>query len=329
MFDYTNEEFFDRYRFIKERLIKNKHSSVSPIAYILGGQPGAGKSSLQREILKNNKNCIIINADAFRESHPHYLSIQNTYGNEAQNYTQPFINQVTENLIAELSDQKYNLIIEGTLRTAEVPLNTCKQLKKKGYRVELHIMAVKKVISYESTILRYENAIAQGKIPRATSKAHHDAVADVICSNLDLIYNKSIFDDIKLFNRNGDCLYTTAFSCLPSEIEKEILIGHWSNEEKEMLQSIITEILNLKHKRKAKDFSEYAAETEKLLFELGSEYFYIKVTPSEVSKLQKSSIPFEGKIDSTSKSIIKVSIFDKDKALSIIKGTDQNNQLHK
>ena len=86
-------------------------------------------------------------------------------------YTQPFINAVTERLIDELSTEKYNLIVEGTLQTAEVPLKTAKDLKEKGYRTELCVMAVKPEISYESTILRYENAIAFGQTPRATSKA--------------------------------------------------------------------------------------------------------------------------------------------------------------
>ena len=86
-----------------------------------------------------------------------------------------------------MSNEKYNLIIEGTLRTAEVPLKTCLDLKQKGYSVELNIIAVKKAISYESTLLRYEVALSEGDTPRATAKAHHDMVADVIVDNLCVI----------------------------------------------------------------------------------------------------------------------------------------------
>ena len=156
----------------------------------MGGQPGAGKTILQNYILKSNKNCIVINADAFREFHPYYSEIQSAFGDDSPKYTQPFINRVTEQLISELSEEKYNLIIEGTLRTAETPINTCQMLKDKGYRVELHVIAVKKEISYESTILPYENAIALGKTPRATAKEHHDLVAESIVKNLDVIYNR-------------------------------------------------------------------------------------------------------------------------------------------
>ena len=73
-----------------------------------------------------------------------------------------------------------------------MPISTAHKLKAKGYRTELCVMAVKPEISYESTILRYENAIAFGEIPRATSKAHHDMVVDRIADNLDVIYKTGV-----------------------------------------------------------------------------------------------------------------------------------------
>ena len=148
MYQYTDYQYSGKYNLIKNILIHNKISVVKPVAFILGGQPGAGKTILQNYILKSNKNCIVINADAFREFHPYYSEIQSAFGDDSPKYTQPFINRVTEQLISELSEEKYNLIIEGTLRTAETPINTCQMLKDKGYRVELHVIAVKKEISF-------------------------------------------------------------------------------------------------------------------------------------------------------------------------------------
>lgn len=40
----------------------------------------------------------------------------------------PFSNQMTEALINRLSDQGYNLVIEGTGRTTEVPTQTANML---------------------------------------------------------------------------------------------------------------------------------------------------------------------------------------------------------
>lgn len=142
--NYSEAEFDKAYKKIIRRIIKSKSPVNNPMAYILGGQPGAGKTGLQRNLMVENSNIIIINADAYRNSHPRFNEIQAEFGTLAQRHTQPFINEVVEKLISDLSDMKYSLVIEGTLRTAEIPLNTCRMLKNKGYSVELHIISVKK-----------------------------------------------------------------------------------------------------------------------------------------------------------------------------------------
>lgn len=265
MSDFTEQEFIKKYNEIKRIETALITPEQVPAAYILGGQPGAGKTGIQTEIIRQNSNICIINADSYRKHHPHFDRIQAQYGDSSPKYTQPFINAVTEKLIDDLSNEKYNLIIEGTLRTAEVPLSTARKLKEKGYRTELCVMAVKPEISYESTILRYENAIAFGEIPRATSKAHHDMVVERIAENLDTIYESGIFDRICIYTRDNGCIYSSdASTQKPSEIEKEVLFGEWSEYEKESIRSIIQQIIELKQKRGAEDLAEYQSRSEDL-----------------------------------------------------------------
>ena len=270
MMEINEQDFIEKYNEIKQLETALLSPVQAPVAYILGGQPGAGKTSIQTELIRNNPNTLIINADSYREYHPNFAFIQAEYGDESPKYTQPFINAVTERLIDELSTEKYNLIVEGTLRTAEVPMKTAKELKERGYRTELCVMAVKPEISYESTILRYENAILLGEVPRATSKAHHDMVVERISENLDTIYESGIFDCIRIYTRDNGCIYSSdASTQIPSEIEKEVLFGEWSEYEKESLLSITQQIRKLKQNRNAEDLSEYAAHSETLLNDLG------------------------------------------------------------
>lgn len=157
-------------------------------------------------------------------------------------------------------------MIEGTLRTAEVPMKTARKLKAKGYRVELCVMAVKPDISYESTILRYENTFAFGEIPRATSKEHHDLVVDRIAGNLDIIYNSNVFDSIKIFTRDKGCIYSSDTSSQkPSDVEQGILLGEWSDYEKDNIKEIIQQIRMLKQNQIADDLDEYIKRSDKLL----------------------------------------------------------------
>lgn len=259
--NYSESEFDKAYAKIIHRISKSKSPVANPKAYILGGQPGAGKTALQRNLMIENPNIIIINADAYRNSHPRFNEIQAEFGTLAQRHTQPFINEVVEKLISDLSNMKYNLVIEGTLRTAEIPLNTCRMLKNKGYSVELHIISVKKEISYESTIYRYENNIELGMVPRATAKEDHDNVVDAICDNLDIIYAQNDFDDIKLFDREGNNLYTTKCGVSPVLIEKEKLFGAWSDFEIISYKKMIDDIIALKRSRNAPDLAKYILES--------------------------------------------------------------------
>lgn len=270
--NYSENEFESVYNEIINRLCKNKTPENKPQAYILGGQPGAGKTALQEMIVRNNKNTIVINADSYRVSHPRFKEIQAMYGDDSPTYTQPFINQVVERLINDLSDKKYNLIIEGTLRTSDVPINTCKKFKNKGYKVELDVISVKKEISYESTILRYEKKCSLGSIPRATAKLHHDKVVDAICDNLDEIYKQRIFDNINLYDREGNNIYNINKGVSPASVEKEKLFGNWNDYEIGSYTQIIEEIISLKKSRNSPDLTQYIIESSKRLNYAKSHY---------------------------------------------------------
>ena len=329
MFDYTSAQFAEQYRSIKQWVTAHFSRVRYPKAFILGGQPGAGKTSLQYLIQKQDRNVIVINADAYRKFHPYFFEIQRKYGTDSPKYTQPFINQVTEQLIDELSTESYNLIIEGTLRTATVPLNTCRALKDKGYRVELHVIAVKRAISYESTLLRYELAIQQGEIPRATAKAHHDMVADTIADNLDIICRSKTFDDIRLFDREGKCLYSTAIRELPSNMERAVLDGEWSYYEKNQLEEIVAAVRELKQARNAADYDSYVSRTDALLSSVTVPYSYLSVTKEQAERLRQNGIAFEGKTSDNGARTIRISAADRPHAEQLIAPNAAGDRLKK
>jgi len=204
--NYTNEELELVFQKILKMYMSSYSSSKNPKVFLLGGQPGAGKSGLEN-MLNLKDEYISISGDDYREYHPRFKEINLEYGKEASKYTQQWAGQITEKLIEKLAKEKYNLIIEGTLRTAQLPLKEANRFKKLGYEVELHVLAVKPEKSYLGTLLRYEEMIKQGKIPRMTPKEHHDLVVKNIGDNLEIIYNSKAFDNIKLFDRENNLLY--------------------------------------------------------------------------------------------------------------------------
>ena len=187
--DYTDHQFETKLQIEIEQLTKNKQAQESPKAYLLGGQPGAGKSGLHQLIKAEDPNAITIDNDTFKWLHPKYKQLEQKYGKDVVKYVTPFSNQMTESLIDYLSDKKFDLIIEGTLRTVEVPMATVTKLQNRGYEASLYVMAVPRIESYLGTLARYEDQFSLSpRTARATTKEAHDVVVRQLPDNLDFLY---------------------------------------------------------------------------------------------------------------------------------------------
>ena len=249
--NYTNEELELVFQKILKMYMSSYSSSKNPKVFLLGGQPGAGKSGLEN-MLNLGDEYISISGDDYREYHPRFKEINLEYGKEASKYTQQWAGQITEKLIEKLAKAKYNLIIEGTLRTAQLPLKEADRFKKLDYEVELYVLAVKPEKSYLGTLLRYEEMIKWGKIPRMTPKEHHDLVVKNIGDNLEIIYNSKAFDNIKLFDRENNLLYNYKenYDISPKNILENEFNCEWKLEEiknfREKWENLIIMIENRK-----------------------------------------------------------------------------------
>lgn len=129
---------------------------------------------------------------------------------------------MTEALISRLSDQGYNLVIEGTGRTTDVPIQTATMLQAKGYETKMYVMSVPKINSYLGTIERYETMYADDPMTaRSTPKQAHDIVVKNLPTNLETLHKTGFFSDIRLYNREGVKLYSSLET--PSISPKETL----------------------------------------------------------------------------------------------------------
>ena len=288
MKNYTDEELEKQFKKILY-FYKSRYSPTeNPKVFLLGGQPGAGKSGLENAINIENEY-ISISGDDYREYHPKFEELNIRYGKESSKYTQQWAGEITERLIKELGKEKYNLIIEGTLRTSELPLKEAYRFKKNGYEVELNIIVVKPEKSYLGTLLRYEQMITKGKTPRMTPKEHHDLVVNSIGNNLEIIYNSKVFDNIKLFDRENHLLYNYKES--PGINPKDII-------EKEFKRKWRKEELS-EYRKDWEDLLEMLKNREATLDEVGP----IKITMNEIIEniknqgIKKVEIPKKEKIN--------------------------------
>lgn len=201
-------------------LLKALQPVDRPKGYVLGGQPGAGKSGLIKRIREQEKqNILVINGDEFRQYHPQFDEIQAAYGKDAPKYTAEFAGKITERLIEKALNEKLNIAVEGTFRTADTPLKTLSDMKQHGYETAVYIMTTDAKVSWLSTLERYEKMQAAGEAPRYTDKAHHDLVVRELPKNADQVYQSGLADAFHVYNREG----LLSKNELPSKaIEKEL-----------------------------------------------------------------------------------------------------------
>ena len=235
---YSSDDFDKALERTIDLLMFNKNISSAPHAVILGGQSGAGKTTIHRvKMVESKGDYIVIDGDTYRAQHPHFRALQEKYGVDSVEYTKMFAGKMVEAVIEKLSSLKYNLIIEGTLRSAAVPINTATLLKSKGYTVDFCLIATKPELSYLTTQLRYlEMLLVDPLQARATPKEHHDGIVKSLVANITELEQSGVFESIQVYKRDLEQVYNSKL-CTESigTVVDKILFGDWTSAEKDLL----------------------------------------------------------------------------------------------
>lgn len=238
MESYSIEDFDKSLQRNIELLTFNKTQSDIPHAVILGGQSGAGKTTIHRvKMMEAKGNYIIIDGDTYRAQHPHFRALQERYGVDSVEYTKAFAGKMVEALIDKLSSLNYNIIIEGTLRSSSVPIQTARLLNDKGYSVDFCLIATKPELSYLTTQLRYlEMLVVDPLQARATPKEHHDGIVKVLVSNINELEQSRQFESIQVYKRDLVQVYDSIQSTESvGTIVEQVLFGPWTKDESDLL----------------------------------------------------------------------------------------------
>ena len=109
--NYTDEELEVVFQKILKMYKSSYLLSKNPKIFLLGGQPGAGKSGLEN-MINIKDEYISISGDDYREYHPRFKEINVEHGREASKYTQQWAAEITEKLIRELRKEIDKIIAE-------------------------------------------------------------------------------------------------------------------------------------------------------------------------------------------------------------------------
>ena len=201
----NDEEFENYYNNTYNILIAGKRKSENRTLIIIGGQPGAGKTRLipvARMELRNN--VVLVDFDELKAFHPNYLEVCSKYNEDAHRILHADVNKVKNKILDRLIENSYNVIYEGALRDTEGFIEFASKFKDRGYAIKLDVLAVPKLESYSSEILRYALSLLVNETPRWVNQDAHDAAYDGVPRTVREFINRGITNNIDVFVRNID-----------------------------------------------------------------------------------------------------------------------------
>lgn len=207
---------------IKKDCFFGKKPAKTPQAFILGGQPGAGKSVIIQKSINQlaNDNIVVLNADEFRLLHPQAKQILDEHGKEFAHYTAPDVRDWGKEVFSAARQNRFNLIHEGTMRTDQI-CETIKQMQQEGYKIHIRVMAVPEIKSRVSIYSRYQELLDSGMPARFTSREDHDNAYYGMLKTLQKIEDEKLYDTIQVVNRKGDTLFNTGDKNICEAVETE------------------------------------------------------------------------------------------------------------
>lgn len=180
-----------------------KHAADSPVVVILGGQPGAGKTELERitraELGGNVVNC---NADIFRDFHPQAEEIKPRFEEYYPQITAPFAQEWNKGLREYCEANRLNYILETTFSSGQKMNETIAGLQQKGYRVEIKLLAVHPKLSLLSTHVRFEDMRLKENTGRLVGKEAHDSRYYMLAPTLFVVQRAELYNKLQLYGRS-------------------------------------------------------------------------------------------------------------------------------
>lgn len=172
-------------------------TSDNPRAIIFAGQPGAGKGSL-KQLAEAQLETKAVDTDELRYKHPSYRRLLADGSRKAASAVQKDAGAWADGLVRDLSESRRNIVIDGTLKTPENATRLVRDLKDKGYEVEIQALAVAKEDSITSVYGRY------GTSGRWVPEKVHREAYHGIPKSIAALEAQGIVDKLEVYRRAAE-----------------------------------------------------------------------------------------------------------------------------
>lgn len=178
-------------------------SEKNPVLYIVGAQPGAGKTGLVEKLESDLKIKSLV-GDVYRELHPNAKKF--TLDKNYSSYTGPINGVIGMLCKARCIDRKISFIQETSMGHLDSVFNIINQANKNGFTISLNLLIVKKYDAFLGTLYRVVDYSKTGKSLRIVDPKYCDIAFSNVLKFFDFFEYLLKLNSISLFNRNFDTI---------------------------------------------------------------------------------------------------------------------------
>ncbi len=193
-----------------------------PTAYIVAGQPGAGKTIMSSVIIEqNNWDIIQSMGDNFRGFHPRYRELMKKYGSYCAYFTMPQADFLSDLTLHKAAEGRYHILQEGSLDHVERTMAMISSLKALGYHIVVMLRACPGKTSWKAIHqLFIQQRLKAPGLSRIITKEYHDAACLSFLSATKDLIAQNLMDRLIIKSPRG-LLYDS--DDMPTESVAEIL----------------------------------------------------------------------------------------------------------
>lgn len=197
--------------FIEPRY-QHVESSDSPTLFMVGGQPGAGKSKALHSIKWIHRDAVAVIGDDLRVYHPDYAYMLEHEPLRMPEETRRASGTWVRMSLDYLKDRHSSVIVETTFAHPAANEDTIRSFKQAGYRIVIIVVTVPAVLSLLGIVDRYIRQYEQEGYARWTDPAYHDAVVAQLPDSVEQLINTGLVDEIQVVDRESSILLSSTMN---------------------------------------------------------------------------------------------------------------------
>lgn len=193
-----------------------------PMAFIIAGQPGSGKTRMSSMIIEEyGGNIIQSMSDNFRGFHPRFRQLLKKYGQYCACFSIEQGKYLSDLTMKKAAEGRYHILQEGSLENVAHTLDYISYLKDMGYEICVLLRACPKKESWKAIHqLFLQQRLKAPGLSRLITKDHHDKACMAFLSATNDLISQNLMDRLIIKSPKG-LLYDS--DDMPTERVSELL----------------------------------------------------------------------------------------------------------